>query len=128
MKNLILILSLCFVLFSCFEKKGEVVPEEPPMEENIMECEQVIKFIEEMRTYPVAENQEDRSTIKKYTFDDRIVYMLNPGSYFIDAFPIIIDSNCNEVCRYSQLLEEDTCSDLEVEVVTFIEVIWRHDE
>jgi hypothetical protein len=133
MKNLILILSLCFFLFSCFEKEEEVtvVPEEEieaaPIEGNVMECEIVIKFIEEMQSVdPPSSPEEPRATIDKYTFDGKIVYMLmTPSSYFTDILPVVIDSNCNLVCAYSQIEEYNTCDDLNVQEVKFIEFTWK---
>lgn len=129
MKNLILILSLCFVLFSFFEKEEEVVvvPVEEPIEGNVMECEQVIKFIEEMQSItPPLSSNPPRASIEKYSFDSKIVYMLmTPNSYFSDILPVVIDSNCNVVCTYSQIEEYNTCDDLNVKEVKFIETVWK---
>ncbi|WP_291725814.1 DUF6970 domain-containing protein [Bernardetia sp.] len=97
------------------------------MEGNIMECEEVIEFIEDMRSDPVPAEEEDRATIEKYTFDGKVAYLLViPPTYFTDALPSVIDSNCNTFCMYSHVDAEDTCDDYQE--VKFIEVVWRHDE
>ncbi|PIY13304.1 MAG: hypothetical protein COZ18_00085 [Flexibacter sp. CG_4_10_14_3_um_filter_32_15] len=132
MKNLILILSLCFVLFSCFEKEEEVtvVPEEEiavvPIEEgNVMECEMVIKFIEEINNCPVPREGDGRASINKYNYKGKMTYYINPtGSCWTDDLGFIIDGNCNKVCITSHVYEEDTCSDWSQNAV-FVETVWR---
>ncbi|WP_291725813.1 hypothetical protein [Bernardetia sp.] len=127
MKNLILILSLCFVLFSCFEKEAEVVPKEPPVEGNIMECEAVTEFIDEINSYPAPLPQSARATINKYKFENEYVYLLDPkeGSYWLHGAPIGINSVCDTVCFFSLLEEENTCPNwAEAE---YIETIWKDE-
>jgi len=125
MKNLILILSLCFVLFSCFEKEEEVtvVPEIPIEEGNVMKCEKATKFIEEVDTYPITREGERKASIKKYKFRNKFVYWLRPSSEgHSDGF--IIDGNCNLICDWV-LVGETGCNDWNRSTVEYVETIWQ---
>lgn len=130
MKNLILCaIASLFLFTSCFETTDEVtvVPEMPPITEgNVMECEQVTKFIAKIQSVaPPSRTEDQRASIDKYLFDNKTVYMLmTPSFYFTDTFPIVIDSNCNIICIYSEVREYSTCEDLNVQEVKFIESVW----
>jgi hypothetical protein len=131
MKNLILILSLCFVLFSCFEKEEEVTvvaPEEVavvPIEGNVMECEQSQDFIAEVQSIPPPANSQDpRAAIKQYNYNGKVVYHFFYAAYWEDAIGTVVDSNCNVICKNSQVYAERDCLDWREKAV-FVEDVWR---
>jgi hypothetical protein len=128
MKNLILILSLCFVLFSCFEKEEEiaVVPEE---EGKVEECEKYKKFVEFVTSNPP---RTPRSTIKKYSYNNIVVYLFEIGEYENSAehfYSYTIDSKCNLICDASPPAVDEQglfCLDWN-EKSTFIKTIWQDE-
>ena len=132
MKNLILMFSLCFVLFSCFEKEEEttVVPQPPIEEGNVMECEQVINFIEQVNSCSIKYEGEMRASIRKFKFRNETVFFLNgTENYDCSKYPntIVIDSRCNVICTFSLVPQENNCIDWNNSNTEFIETIWQDE-
>ncbi|WP_375559559.1 hypothetical protein ACE193_17730 [Bernardetia sp. OM2101] len=128
MKNLILCAVASLFLFtSCFEKEEEVtVVSEPPIEEgNVMECKQAQDFITEVQSISPPDNSQDpRAAIKKYNYNGKIVYHFFYAAYWEDAIGIVVDSNCNVICKNSQVYAERDCLDWGEKAV-FVEDVWR---
>ncbi|WP_375559557.1 hypothetical protein ACE193_17720 [Bernardetia sp. OM2101] len=107
MKNLILILSLCFILFSCFEKEEEVtvVPDEP-IEGDIKVCERYRNFIE------IVENEPPRTLrayVKEYSYKNSNVYLFYLGddeNIDDEVTTYVVNAQCEVICVFSQLPEE----------------------
>ena len=144
MKNLILILSLCFVLFSCFEKEEVTIVDEKPIENptdttiidttatdttgniipvdsvDIMKCENILEFVEQiLREAPL----QPRADIKKYLYKNSYVYVLFfGGSSGSGVPPYGINSKCEIVCNFGGVAGSN-CEDFDKS--TFIETIWQ---
>ncbi|WP_375559556.1 hypothetical protein ACE193_17715 [Bernardetia sp. OM2101] len=130
MKNLILILSLCFVLFSCFEKEEEitVVPEEEPTGDfDVMKCDEVTDFIEYVAN---NEPREPRPTLKKYNKNGNFFYRLDKGGKpFVDEYVEILyyNINCEVVCSSNHGTMGGICPDDFNDGLVFIETVWQDE-
>jgi len=125
MKNLILIFSLCFFLFSCFEKEEvAVIPQEPIEKGNIKECKEYTNFINFVMSDSV---RTPRSNIEKYLYKKQYVYAFHLGikeEVFDHASRYVIDSQCNLICDFGQAPEpKNICLDWKDAV--FIETTWQ---
>ena len=128
MKNVILILSLCFVLFSCFEKEEEVtVVPNPTGDFDVMKCDEVKNFIE-YATNNVP--REPRPTLKKYKKENIFFYRLDKGGKpFVDEDVEILYYNidCEVVCSSNYGTMGGICPENFNENLVFIETVWQDE-
>ena len=139
MKNLILILTLCIFLFSCFEKEEEVaVTEENPIENpadttandttdvvvtpvdsvDMMQCENVKQIMDYILSNPP---KEPRAYSTKYIYNSEYVLFLDPGGQQGGSAGAT-NSNCELVCEFGGFAG-NTCYDFWEEAV-FIDTVW----
>ncbi|WP_375559558.1 hypothetical protein ACE193_17725 [Bernardetia sp. OM2101] len=126
MKNLILILSLCFVLFSCFEKEEEitVVPVEEPVDVNILECQDVQEFIQLIENEPP---REPRATIEKYKKGSTFIFATNTGGepYYDELVGTIYrNTECEIICRANYGVTGGDCTQEFYTDLVLIDTVW----
>ncbi len=126
MKNLILCAIVSLFLFtSCFEKEEEVtvVPEEP-IEVNILECEDVQKFIQLIENEPP---REPRAIITKYKKDNNFIFStVSGGELYVDlVFTIYRNTECEIVCRENYGVTGGGCTQEFYNELVLIDTVWQ---
>jgi hypothetical protein len=108
MKKIFLIIAVLFILTSCERDDNEVT---------YPSClqTQINEFIE---NYGV---QSPRSNIKKYKYQNKIVFVFYKNNISDEQFSVI-DSDCNIICSFGSIAGNNTCEDWES--AEFIETVW----
>ena len=139
MKNLILIISLCIFMFSCFEREEEItVIDEKPIENptdttiidttgnivpidsvDIMQCETVKQVMNYILSNPP---REPRAYATKYIYNNEYVLYLTPGGTQQQGSAGANNADCKEVCEFGGY-RGNTCPDF-WEKAVFIDTVW----
>lgn len=67
--------------------------------------------------------KEEPASISKYLFQNKKVYIFDPGSGFADILFTVVDENCNSICEFGGIAGIQTCSDWED--AKFLGVVWK---
>lgn len=109
MKKLIYLLVFCFSLSNCERKSDE--------ENNYPSC--LNSQIQAILNLPV---QNPKATIKKYKYQNRTVYYVNPN--FPDAINTVWDENCGKICSDGGISGQTSNPCIDWNSAIYISTVW----
>ncbi len=76
-----------------------------------------------VKNYP--EPTQQPATISKYLYQNKNVYIFDPGSGFADILFNVVDNNCVSVCQFGGIAGIQTCEDWDN--AKFIAIVWKDE-
>lgn len=108
-----LFLSLVILFFSCSDDDNN---------NDYPDCLQ-ITIDNYIKNYP--EPRQQPATISKYLYQNKNVYIFDPGSDFADLLFNIVDDNCVSVCEFGGIAGIQTCEDWDN--AKLIAIVWEDE-